>query len=254
MTDENMLRTVSKPLPLQGADNTRDLGGYETSHGYKTAPHRFLRSDSLEALSASDIELLKEYGVGCCIDFRTEEVCRKTPSRLQNVDGIAYYNVPIDDHLGHVNLSELFEYADMGELYIEFLKRNSQEFREALRIVLRYRNQTVIYHCAAGKDRTGIFTMLLLKLAGVSEDLIYRDYQATEYYMRSKFSKIREALAALHQKAPDYVFSSAPEQLEKAVNYLETEYGSIEGYLQSIGMTGEECAELSLLLKPDDAM
>lgn len=249
MTEQEALVAASKPLPLHGSDNTRDLGGYPTENGGRTAYRRLVRSDSLEELTPADVEMLREYGVGCCIDFRTADTCEKHPSALSHVDGIDYYNVPIDDHIGNGDMAALAQYEDMGDLYIEFLERNKQEFCTALQMILQHPNQVTLYHCAAGKDRTGILSMLLLKLAGVPEDRILADYQVTEHYMISKFVRMKEFLEQCHQKIPEYCFSSAPEQMKKAMAYLNRKYGNVERYAEAIGVTKEECEKLKSVLK-----
>ena len=249
MTEQEALKVASKPLPLQGSDNTRDLGGYKTIDGGTTAYRRLVRSDSLEELTDADIEILREYGVGCCIDFRTANTCEKHPSALSHVDGIDYYNLPIDDHIGNGDLAALAQYKDMGDLYIEFLERNKPELRTALRLILQHQNQVTLYHCTAGKDRTGLLSMLLLGLAGVPEEMILADYQVTEHYMMVKFARMRKFLEQYHQKIPEYCFSSAPEQMKKAMAYLTAKYGNVERYVRSIGMSEEECEKLKSVLK-----
>ena len=249
MTEQKALKTASKPLPLYGSDNTRDLGGYKTTDGWTTASQRLIRSDSLEELTEEDVEMLRKYGVGCCIDFRTADTCEKHPSALSHVDGIDYYNVPIDDHIGQGDLAALEQYVDMGDLYIEFLERNKEEFRIALQLILQHPNQVTLYHCTAGKDRTGILSMLLLGLAGVPEEVILADYQVTEHYMTAKFARMREFLEQYHQKIPEYCFSSAPEQMKKAMAYLTVKYGNVERYVESVGVSKEECERLKSVLK-----
>lgn len=249
MTEQEARRKASRPLPLEGSDNTRDLGGYPIEGGWKTASHRLIRSDSLAELTDDDIKKLREYGVGCCIDFRTPDMCQRCPSALENVGGIAYYNIPIDDHMVHGDQNAFDRYEDMGDLYIEILEQNRQELRTALLLILQHSDQATIYHCTAGKDRTGVLSMLLLELAGVPEDVILADYQVTEYYMASKFARMREILLQNRLSLPEYCFSSSSDQLKKAMSYLHMQYGTVEEYVRDIGMTDRECKRLALLLR-----
>ncbi|WP_099205675.1 tyrosine-protein phosphatase [Scatolibacter rhodanostii] len=234
LRDTNIV--VAKPLPLTGTRNTRDLGGYIIEGGSKTRTHVFLRSDSPANLTNEDIEALKAYGVRCVVDLRTETEMVAFPSRLKDVMGIDYYHVSIADGIA----SEGFQLdkipKNMGEMYVRILSEQSEVLARLIHIFASYKNETVLFNCAAGKDRTGVVAMLLLLLAGVGEETIIADYSMTEVYMTDIFDQQRKNLEQTYGfLPPDYLFSSAPKQIETALKYLTSHYGSAEDYLKRAG-------------------
>ena len=100
----------------------------------------------------------------------------------------------------------------------------------------------MLFHCTAGKDRTGLFAALLLSLAGVSRADILADYQVSETYLADIIQRIRRVVPDL---AP-FAGASRSDYLDGCLDLLEEAYGSAEGYLRTIGVTG---AELNALLK-----
>ena len=243
---EEALLRAAKPIHCKGTLNTRDLGGYVGRDGKKTSKGKLFRSDSLERLTDSGLECLMDYGVTCCIDFRMPEICHRFPSRLAVVESVDYCNFPIDDHIGGGLTDE--GCWDMGDIYIEFLKQSGQSFVGALRKVLEHEHETILFHCTAGKDRTGMMAMFLLSLAGVKKEDILMDYMVTEYYMDSRFREMREDIRQYGKSVPEGCFSSRPELMDKAMDYLEEHYGSVEQYLIWEGMTTEEIQRLKRIL------
>ncbi|WP_367924155.1 tyrosine-protein phosphatase [uncultured Ruthenibacterium sp.] len=160
---------------LQGTRNTRDLG--VLLPGGK--PCRLLRSDHLAALTDADIRLLQDWGIGCILDLRRpdEQLRQPTPAALQN----AVVPVPIDN-------TPLFTVRRMdptfrlGELYLHMLHVQGPRFVRAVHLAadsLR-RGQGVLFHCSAGKDRTGLLAALLLLCAGVPRAEVIGDYLRTK--------------------------------------------------------------------------
>ncbi len=169
---------VSRPLPLKGSYNTRDLGGYPAKGGSTTAFHSYLRSDSPVRLTQGDWDTLREYGVRCIIDLRAsreaEEGGYLPPS------GIEYCNFPLLDHIHSDLLAGTAFPSSMEQMYRDLLDGSGETFVQVFEKMGEYAGQCVLFHCTAGKDRTGLVSMLLLSLAGVGKELIVADYCATQ--------------------------------------------------------------------------
>ena len=106
----------------------------------------------------------------------------------------------------------------------------------------------VLFHCTAGKDRTGLMAALLLGLAGVGREEILADYQVSETYLADVICQIKT-------KVPDlsaFAGASKAEYLNDCLKLVETKYGSIHGYIQAIGLTEEELIALRRKLLPAD--
>ena len=237
-----MPQTIPEPLPLEGTGNTRELGGYRTVGGGRTVPGRFLRSDGLQELTGEDNRSLYEYGVRCVLDLRSELEVGQQPDALQ--EGFVYRRFPLIDHIQSDNMAGLLP-ATMEEMYCSLLDGSGDTLAAIFREMLRYPGDCVLFHCTAGKDRTGVVSMLLLALAGVDEDTIVADYAATEALMKEKFNRQRAKLRTLMGiEVPEYVGWSRPESMERTLRHLRERYGGAKAYLIRIGLSEEECCRL----------
>lgn len=230
---------VPAPLPLEGTGNTRDLGGYPGLDGHLTRKHAYLRSDSLGRLTKEDVRQLEEYGVSCVIDLRTGEEIEKQPSILFGRENIAYYHVPFSDQL----ISHEPEWGraeSMADLYIRLLEQQGGSYREFFRIILKHRGKTVLFNCAAGKDRTGVAAMLLLLTAGVSCKAVIADYEVSQSNMKEIFEKQWKNGAEGRKEIPLFAFMSREEDIAAAMSHLFRKWGSAAGYLMANGIVESE--------------
>ena len=234
---------ANAPLPLQGTYNTRDLGGYPAGD---TAVRRgrFLRSDQPVDLGEGDLQALYEYGVRLAIDLRSAQECRRAPSSLRGYRDIRCEEVPLLDSLqSSLAAGEAVALPpSMGELYVSLLRDSQPAIARSLSLMAGSTG-CVLYHCTAGKDRTGVLSMLLLSLAGVADAVIETDYAVSAANMAPFFAKQRAALEKLAPGVPAAAFSSAPENIRLALAELRRQ-GGAAAYLRAIGLTGGEVAAL----------
>ena len=232
---------VSKPLPLAGAHNVRDLGGYPTEDGKTTKYKAFLRGDSLHGLTKEDEEYLDGYGVRLVIDVRGNNEAFLHPDHIDK-KRIKRLHVPLLDHIqSEAMLGKLPD--DMGGMYIGLVENSKDGLKEIFANMAGEEGVT-LYHCTAGKDRTGIITLLVLKLAGVADDAVLADYAVSETYMKDMFEKQRRMVEKAGVNVPDYVFRSKPEYMQKLMEHIAGKYGAAEGYLEAIGLSGGEIGRL----------
>ena len=235
---------VSKPLPLRGTGNTRDLGGYAARSGRITGWRRFLRSDGLHNLTPEDQRSLWEYGVRLVVDLRTPEEISRQPDRWEACPELKSLGVPMLDRIN----SSFFQGRlpdTMSEMYCSLL--DSPSGKEAVRQVFTAFMEAeggVLYHCTAGKDRTGVISMLLLKLAGVPDEAVIADYAATQGYMEKIFAEQRKALLKAGHSIPDHVLASQPEEMARTLSHLTGRYGTVEQYLAGCGLSPTQLCRL----------
>ncbi|MGD9560088.1 MAG: tyrosine-protein phosphatase [Oscillospiraceae bacterium] len=222
-------------LPLQGTNNTRDLGGYPCVGG-STRWGAFFRSDSPFGLTQADIALLKTTGVTDAVDLRSDHECENFPSPLDEANGFVRHHIPLVDQV-HSHDFEGDLPGSMSGLYISLLDDSQSDVARVFRAFISARGG-VLFHCAVGKDRTGVVSMLLLLLAGASEADVVADYSISETYMREVFEG--EKLNARGRPVPLYVLRSMPDSMWRVLDHLQKKYGTAEDYLRAVGLNNDE--------------
>lgn len=244
---------VNKPLrrlPLSGTNNTRDLGGYPCEGG-AVKWGVFLRSDNPSALTQEDIAYLQAYGVTAAVDLRKREEAAHMPSALEGVKGIQVHNISMSDNIHNIDIQGDIP-GSMSGLYITLLDESQEEIHQIMQVMAQAEGG-VLFHCAVGKDRTGVVAMLLLKLVGVSDGDVVANYAVTEIYMRDIFAQ----QADVFQRAdmPEYVLKSTPVSMERVLQHLAHKYETAEKYLLGIGLSADTIARLrAKLVEPATEM
>ena len=230
-------------LPLDGATNVRELGGYPTITGGQTKFHRFLRSDDLGRLTEYDKRFLYNYGVRAVIDLRDASEAEAMPDCTIGPD-VVYVNIPLLD-FNAAEVSELerkfsAESFSMEPIYQRILE-NFEGIRQCFRFIADAPKGCVLFHCAVGKDRTGVLAMLLLSLAGVDKwDIVANYAQTCVNLMRSSMWQAQWD----NPKAREWrhLLDSAPSVMEQTYDLLDEEHEGIENYLLECGVPDEDVA------------
>lgn len=223
-------------LPLVGTMNTRDLGGYPCENGV-TRWGVFLRSDSPHSLTPGDIDTLHRYGVTSAVDLRSDGERDVMPTTLTSGAGFKSFHVSLSDQLNTADY-EGDTPGTMAGLYISLLDNSATELAQIFRILAQTQEGT-LFHCAVGKDRTGVVAMLLLQLAGVEEADIVADYAVTDTYMREVFDKRFSNI-----DIEDYRIRSLPDSMWRVLRHLREEYYSAERYLLEKGLSSWELSAI----------
>lgn len=229
-------------IQLEKMVNTRDLGGYETQTGSYSKAHKYVRASSPANASQNDLKTLKEYGVKVVIDLRSDFEKEHQRNPYQNDSEIIFYEVNLfDSSSASVVPDEVKQYKDLGGVYIYMLEGMKDKFKEIFDIFLKHPYDCILFHCSAGKDRTGMTAALLLDLIGCHEYDIVKDY--SESYENN--IEINENLTAMmkDEEAKQYLKSS-PRYMMEVLDYLREHYGSAKEYLLEIGLKNEEIEQL----------
>ena len=235
--------------------NFRDLGGYPTVSGATTKWRTLFRADGLHRLrGAGDIEIVQAFGLKSVIDLRTK--------REQQEQGI----FPLDDievDFHHVSIVDA-TWSDSQETpqiddpveflvwgYRDLLEVGSEKFALALRILSSQENVPAVFHCAAGKDRTGVLAALVLSTVGVSDDIICGDYGLTRRSIEKTISwaKLHYPEMATRWTEINPVYLAAePQAMHVILNDLVSAHGSVINYVRSLGVSESEIQSLTALL------
>lgn len=239
-----MSRMKCELLPMEGAFNVRDLGGYPGARGRSLRKRRFIRAGSLSGLTEKGKEDMLALGIDCVVDLRSTREVTVAPDVLPEGAGIDRYHVPMLDYIQSNIISGDYSTfpTSMPEMYRGLLDGGRDDLLKVFRVFANPRYNTVLFHCTAGKDRTGITAMLLLLLAGVDEADVVEDYSWSERLIAPLEG------AESDPNIPPYVFSSKPENMQEAIGHLSQCYGSARDYLAKAGLTTEEQEQITAKL------
>lgn len=212
--------------------NFRDLGSYPTKEGKYTLNKTFYRSGVPLELDSNEIDRIKDLNISTVIDLRTEDEVKRKPNALTKLDYIKYYNVSL---LG--DKCPEFE-KDIPIGYINILS-NKETIRKVFEIILNS-EKAVLFNCTAGKDRTGVIAMLLLKLADCYDEDILVDYQVSYTY-------IKEDIRKMHEDNPDlpaFLGGSKLEYMEETLKLFSEKYKNINEYFSYLGFKPNEVKKI----------
>jgi protein-tyrosine phosphatase len=232
----------SRIIDFEGILNFRDIGGYHTKTGRIVAQRRVFRSGELRRMTGNDLTRLKEgIKLHTVIDLRSNYEVEQLGTGLLLGSRIKYYNLSLISDGGEreANLRMFKGLANMGELYFIFIqqKQFNQRIIEALEIIAESENHALVFHCSAGKDRTGILAAIVLSILDVGDEDIMNDYCLSSARMEVLHDHIIntsltdeeiKSLADDHWKV-DKV------SMRTFLTLINTEYGSIRGYLDTQG-------------------
>jgi protein-tyrosine phosphatase len=216
-------------MDFERLHNFRDLGGYHTQDGHTVRWGRLYRSDSLSKLQGADWDRFLSLGVRAVIDLRYPwEIEAK--GRVPEARGLTYVNLSVEHR--PYDQAEIDPGLDpwrfLADRYAEVALDGAAELRQALEIVAS-ENTPQVFHCASGKDRTGLLAALVLALVGVSEDDIAADFELTERATQRLVADWKAANPGRVLKWPGY--GRAPEQVMRLfLSDLATTYGSVHDY------------------------
>lgn len=242
MTTETL---TIRDIELEIAFNVRHLGGYRTARGTETGT-RAVRAASLHRLTPGAIERLRERGVRVVVDLRSTVERERDATPDMAWAGISSVHAPVfEQDASPVGLEA--EFAGFATIYERFLETGKPAYRTLFREIARS-DEGVLFHCAAGKDRTGVAAALLLDLAGVAAQDIVADYARSETLLAPMvdFWRAQAAERAEAEQQPvdpermKKLLASNAGDMEATLDLVAARWGSAAGYLDSLGLTATE--------------
>lgn len=235
-------------IPLEGCSNFRDLGGYRTADGRRVRMGRVFRSASLANLTDADLARLGALGIRTVCDLRGVRERERAPSRLPGADAPDVVGLPIEPRVG-ASLRDLLRreaatgedaYALLQAAYSAYAGEHLPRYRALFALLLKGR-MPLLFHCSAGKDRTGFGAALLLTALGVPREAVVADYLATNRIWRREHSlppdtpdAVRDALLAAHRPLLEGALAQAVEGCGSLEKLLEDGLGLDAARLRSL--------------------
>lgn len=238
------IRDPGRVLDWEGAYNARDLGGYATEDGRETQWGRIIRSDNLIRLTATGRRALQDHGIRTIIDLRLPQELEIDPPPFREHESIQYQMVSFihpDAATG-----ELPPVETLADDYMRMLNRFGERVGMIMSAIANAREGGVLIHCHSGKDRTGLVSALLLRLAGVPIATAGEDYGLTSELLRPLDEEwLENGPGDRAEREADYArWHARAEVMVEVLERLEAEYGSVEQFLLYAGETPEEIQRL----------
>ena len=242
-----------RAVTLQGGSNFRDLGGYLAAGGKHVKWGHIYRSADISKLTDSDLQTLQSRHVALVCDLRGPQEYAQAPDRLPT--GAKRIELPagsekIDPRLMSGGAKTINRDSLMRAVYTNtsfFQAKYKPMFDELLALP---GNEALLFHCSAGKDRTGIGAALVLSALGVDRQTIIKDYAATDVYWQAgrEQSLQRMAQAGMSAQAVDAVrpmMAANPAYLAGTFASIDKQYGSVDKFLaKEMDLTPKKLATL----------
>jgi protein tyrosine/serine phosphatase len=239
--------TIERNLPFDSVFNFRDLGGYVGVDGRVVKWRTLFRADGIHRLDGDDLARFGALGVRTVVDLRTPNELEER-GRFEPGDA-AYHHLPILDAIWDRDAVDAGgDPADfLAARYLEMLEVGRPALAGALDLVADMASFPLVFHCAAGKDRTGVLAAIVLHVLGVPDHVIAHDYSLSgagmarmRAWIEATFPEARERMA----DQPAAYMSAPVEAMERFLRGARAQYGSLDAYLQMIGVTADRVASV----------
>jgi len=242
--------SAKRKVELQGAVNFRDLGGYTTKDGHHVKWGKIYRSADMSKLTDQDLATLAERKITYDVDLRGTQESKQAPDRMNpNTD---YILCPAgSDNVG--NMMQSFKGKTHGDSIMVDYYSNTTYLADRYKpffgkLLAMPEDKSLVFHCTAGKDRTGIGAALLLYSLGVPYETIMKDYEASNYYRAAENEKMAKQMVQfmkVNEGVAKDVVAVKKEYLDATFTAIKKQYGSIDNYLKTqVGLTDNDIEAL----------
>jgi protein-tyrosine phosphatase len=235
---------MERLIALEGAVNFRDLGGYATLDGRRTRWRVLFRADGLSELSQTDFSVMRDLGIRTVVDLRSGHEVEQSRFNVE-AHPVDFHHFPFIDQLPDVEQWDRRP-GLLGAQYKEMLDDAAPQIIGALEVLTAPDSRPAVFHCTAGKDRTGLLSALVLSLLGVPEETVVADYALSGEAME----RLRAKLIVKYPDSKDTisdideVFSANPANMVELFAYLRERYGSVTEYAATVGVPDAVVARL----------
>lgn len=258
-------REAHRVLQFEGVVNFRDLGGYKTMDNHSVKWGKLYRSGTFSNTSRADLVALQKLNLSTLIDFRSAAEKLEEPNVLPDPAGFRIVEIPTLDDGNKAMVGEVMQRIESGnfddfdpnhfmlEANIQFARTFTPQFTEFIHTILDAKGSPVVWHCSAGKDRTGFSTAILLKILGVPQSTIIADYMMSkEYALAGRKNEIRMLRLFKGDEAADKLTIMMGVQeswLQAAFDEIDRQWGNFDNYVHSgLQLSAEDIAQLKSTL------
>ncbi len=242
---------AERRIEMDGPRNLRDLGGYPSMLGGPTRWGRVFRSDRLDAMTDADRARVAGMGITKVFDLRVEAEVVDAPDRLPPGIELVGLAMSSDGVRGRtiaerIEAGELIGFAEteLSDGYLVMLDEFTGHMSRVVEAVAG--SETVLFHCTAGKDRTGVMAMVLLSICGVDDGSLLDDYELTNSYGPPPVEQFVALLRArgLDPDAFATLWTAPRSVMRDVLHRMRERWGSLDGYLEHAGIDASTAAAL----------
>ncbi len=248
--------SAKREIKLQGAINFRDVGGYTTTDGRHVKWGKIYRSATLDKLTSEDLKKIQNLSVNYVADFRGPYEVKQAPDKLPQ--GLTRVSLPAgSENIGDSNyMKSIMKNMALGDSFIVGFYSNTTSFKNRYKPVFEEllqlnKDSALLFHCTAGKDRTGIAAALILYALGVSKDTIMQDYLATNYYRSAENERAIAGMVknyGLNETVATSMMAAKANYLDATFKSIIRQYGSVDNFLATeMGMDKKKIKKLRQL-------
>ncbi len=236
---------VERGVTFSKVFNFRDLGGYPTVDGRQVRWQRLFRSDDLARLTETDAQRFGELGIRTVVDLRRPDEI-EDHGRIRELPSYSYHHLHLryPDWPQRTFVDTTQRVAYVRERYNEMLDAGRVAVGETLRLIADADSVPLVYHCRAGKDRTGVISAVTLSLLGVADEDIADDYQLSELAEEPAWAHLTEHRPELANERWKHITVNPREGMLGVLADLRTKYGSVAGYAESVGVSAGHVAAM----------
>ena len=230
--------TTDRKIHLEIAHNVRHLAGHPTAGGHATTASDLIRSGSLHELTGAGLAAFGELGVKVVVDFRSGMEHEMYPTPDLSAHDVTIIEAPVfETDASPGALARQDRYPGHAAIYRDFLSEGGEAYRTLFETIAMA-SGPVLFHCAVGKDRTGVAAALLLELAGVPDEHIIADYalstEELEPVVEERMERFEEYGISI--ETGRMMMAAPPRDMELTLDFIRTRWGSAAGYLGTLGL------------------
>ena len=236
---------MQRRIDLDGCHNFRDLGGYAAAGGRSVRWRMLFRSDGLQHLTARDVTRVRDdLGIRHVVDLRSTGEIRSDGRGLLEDDAFRFHHVPLFDGVVAAR-PEVAREMTLADRYFLLAEMAKEPIARVI-TTLAESSAPAVYHCAAGKDRTGVISAILLGLLGVPDGIIVADYAATQENLDAIIDRLMatEGYQEMLEALPPDTLHAEPDTMVALLEKVRLHYGSMREYARAIGVSDENVASL----------
>jgi protein-tyrosine phosphatase len=246
--------TETRHVTLAGCFNFRDLGGYATEDGRELKWQRLYRADGLTRLSTEDCAALTELGLSTVIDLRTKDEVDQRGKFPVEVVEVEYHHLPLSDSIpGTEEIRDWGEPQFVSARYRQLLTEGAGSIARAIHLLASPGSLPAVFHCSAGKDRTGVLAAVVLGCLGVSDAVIIDDYSLSSIGTAKLMDSLRAEYADSVEEVEKYaaaILRVMPDSMDGFIDHVRTQYGDFDGLAKNLGVVADIDTLKTELLQP----